>query len=102
MMNEFVSREKLINDIKAVLHDADVLVKSTAGDIGEKTKDAIDRLNSKLNSLRDYLSNSEDWLVDKTKERVKSTDEIIRKNPYQSIGISLLVGIAIGIILGRK
>ena len=90
--------QKVIEDLNALVHDAEELLKATAGQSGEQAVAARARLattiaSAKKTSLR---------LKETTLATVRATDRIIRAHPYQSIGLALGAGLLIGVILGRR
>src|SRR5437870_4691472 len=95
---EEVTKEKLINDIKVVVRDAEALLRATAGDLSEKTKEARARLMSALESAKDSCHK----LEEKALAGARATDKIIREYPYQSIGIAFKIELLIGVLVNRK
>lgn len=89
---------KLVKDFKTVVHDAENLVKATAGDLGEKAREARGRLTASLESARESCRHLEERAV----ASAKATDKVIREHPYQSIGVAFGVGLLIGVLVTRK
>jgi len=90
--------EKLIRDFETLARDAEALLKATADDMGEQTKEARARLGNALESARGSIRQ----LEDKVTAGAKTTDKVIREHPYESIGIALGVGLLIGLLVSRK
>ncbi|HWH68826.1 MAG TPA: DUF883 family protein [Candidatus Sulfotelmatobacter sp.] len=90
--------QKLVQDFKAVLQDAEGLAKATAGDLGEKVRDARARLTTSLESAKESYRKAEE----KTVEGAKVADKYIRDHPYQSVGVAFGVGILLGVLVSRK
>jgi len=97
-----VTKEKLVTDIKEVIHDAEVLIKATAGDLSEKAKDARGKLSVKLEEARAQLSKWQAAAKEKVVEGAKQADQTIRAHPYESIAIAFGLGLLIGIVARRK
>ena len=95
---ETVTKEKLMADLKTVVHDAEALIRATAGDLGEKTKEARARLATALDNARVTCRR----LEDKALEGAKATDKIIREHPYEAIGVAFGIGLLIGVLVNRK
>jgi ElaB/YqjD/DUF883 family membrane-anchored ribosome-binding protein len=93
-----VSRDKLIGDLKTLAHDAEELLKVTAGEVGEKAKEARNRLAATLESAKESCRR----LEEKTIATAKAADKVIREHPYQSIGVAFGVGLLIGVLINRK
>ena len=90
--------EKLVTDLKRVVHDSEELLQDSAEVIGEKTHELRDRLASTLESAKVACRR----LEEKAKEGAKAADKVIRDHPYQSIGIGFGVGVLIGALVMRK
>jgi ElaB/YqjD/DUF883 family membrane-anchored ribosome-binding protein len=97
-LGEEITKEKLLNDLKAVVRDAEGLIRATAGDLNEKTKEARARLGEAMERAKASVQKLEDRAI----EGAKATDRMIREHPYQSIGIAFGVGLLIGVLVNRK
>ena len=93
-----VTREKLARDLKTLIRDAEELIKATAGDLGERTREARERLSTALETARNNYHD----LEGKALEGAKATDKMIRAHPYESIGIAFGVGLLIGVLVNRR
>ena len=87
------STEKLLDDLRIVIHDGEQLLKAGAADLSERGKAARERLAAALEVARDTRR--------KLQTRLTAADEAIREHPYQSIGIAFGVGMLLGILLNR-
>ena len=90
--------DKLVKDLRTAANDAEELIKATAGELNEKSREARLRLKTALESARESC----DALQEKAVEGVKATDRTIRTHPYESLGIALGVGLILGFLLARK
>jgi ElaB/YqjD/DUF883 family membrane-anchored ribosome-binding protein len=97
-----VDREKLVRDIKEVIHDAEVLIKATAGDLSEKAKEAREKLSVKIGDAKAQLGEWQAVAKEKAIAGAKQADETIRSHPYESIAVAFGVGLLVGIIANRK
>jgi len=93
-----VTMGKLIQDFKVVVHDAESLLKASAGDLGDKAREARARLAASLESAKGSFHKVEEKAIAGS----KATDKVIRDHPYQSIGIAFGVGLLIGVLVTRK
>jgi len=92
------STDRLVTDLKAVAHDAEDLLKASAGEVGEKAKEARARLAAALERTKEACGS----LQEKAVAGAKATDKVIREHPYQSIGIAFGIGVLIGVLVTRK
>ena len=97
-----VSTEKLAQDLKIVISDAEELLRATASQAGEKVAAARERIQASLASAKVKLSDVERAALEKAKEAAKATDEYVQENPWQAVGIAAGVGFVLGILIGRR
>jgi ElaB/YqjD/DUF883 family membrane-anchored ribosome-binding protein len=92
------ANERLAGDLKAVVRDAEDLMKATAGHAGEKVSEIRHRLAAALESAKATCQR----LEEKTIAAAKATDRTIREHPYESIGIAFGLGLLVGVLVARK
>lgn len=95
---ETVTTDRLVQDFKVVLQDAEALLKATAGELGEKVKEARDRLMASLEGVKARCQQ----LEQKALATAKSTEKVIREHPYESVGIAFGLGLLIGVLVSRR
>jgi ElaB/YqjD/DUF883 family membrane-anchored ribosome-binding protein len=93
-----MSTEKLAKDLKVIAHDAEDLIKATAGDVSEKAREARSRLMAAVETAKESCGR----LQEKAVEGAKVTDKAIREHPYESIGVAFGIGLLIGVLVGRR
>ena len=98
MTEREVDMAKLVGDFKTVLNDAEAMLKATAGELGDKAREARARLASSLQSARVGMHR----LEEKALAGAKATDKLIREHPYQSIGVSFAAGLLLGVLVSRR
>jgi ElaB/YqjD/DUF883 family membrane-anchored ribosome-binding protein len=89
--------DKLVRDVRVVLHDAEELIKATAGDIGERTREARAKLAGALVVTRETCNQIEDRLT----KRLYAANNMIRERPFKMAGIAFGIGMVLGILLDR-
>ncbi len=92
------ANERLARDLKALAHDAEELMKATAGQAGEKVSEMRQRLGAAIESAKATCLR----LEEKTLAAAKATDLTIREHPYESIGIAFGVGLLVGVLVARR
>ena len=92
------ANERLASDLKAVVRDAEELMKATAGQAGEKISEVRKRLATALESAKATCHR----LEEKTVAAAKATDQTIRAHPYESIGIAFGLGLLVGVLVARR
>ena len=96
-----VSKEKLMQDLRVVVADAEELLRATASQTGEKVSAARERIIENLAAAKQRLAIAQETVVAKTKEAAKATDEYVHENPWKSVGIAAGVGLIIGMLISR-
>ena len=95
-------QQKTVNDIKAVIADAEDMLSATADQVGEKVASLRARIQVRLHDAKVRLVEAEAVLVAKTKAAARATDEFVHESPWTAIGVAAGVGILIGLIIGRR
>src|SRR5436190_134884 len=71
------------------------LVTATAHIVENKVVEARKRLNEAIGAGRETCRQVQEEVI----ERAKATDKLIRRNPYQAIGLVLGIGLLFGLML---
>jgi ElaB/YqjD/DUF883 family membrane-anchored ribosome-binding protein len=98
MNSNEVNMERLVSDLRVVARDAEDLLKATAGELGERAKEARARLESSLDAAKSTCDRYEEKFI----ESARATDKVIREHPYESLGIALGFGMLLGCLLNRR
>jgi len=97
-----VSKQKLVADLKIVVADAEELLRATASQAGEKVSVARERIQASLATAKVKLSEAELALLEKSKLAAKATDEYVRENPWQAVGVAAVAGLVLGVLISRR
>jgi len=97
-----VQNEKLVEDLKRVITDAEELLRLTGEEITESSAEMRGRIQTGLHLSRAKLAHLQDVAVSKAKEVGSTTDEFVHENPWKSIGIAAGAGLIIGMLLRRS
>ncbi len=96
------NKEKLVSDLKVVISDTEELLRATAGAAGEKVGDLRERLAVRLRDTKERIVDLEVALVDKTKAAARATDDFVHEEPWKAVGVAAAVGLALGVLIGRR
>src|SRR5690606_30358999 len=96
-----VNTEKLMEDLRQVVRDADELVRATAGQAGEKVAQVRARAEESLRNAKVRLSEGSGDLNARAHAAADSTDYYVRNNPWAAIGIAAAAGLLVGALLLR-
>lgn len=92
----------LKTDLANVMRDAEALMKASAGQGGDKVDEARTRILESLEGARRRLLEIERSAVRHGEEAVVATEEYVKRNPWQSVGIAAGVGLIVGVLLTRR
>ena len=97
-----VTKEKLTQDLKIVIADAEELLRATASQVGEKVVVAREKIQDSLQRAKVKLAEAEDVMIDKTKQAARATDEYVHDHPWKAVGVAAGIGLIIGLLIGRR
>lgn len=95
-------KEKLMNDLRVVISDAEELLRMTADEAGESAADLRGRVQMRMHQAKEELANLQVAAVAKAKAAGHATDEFVHENPWKSIGIAAGVGLVVGLLISRR
>ena len=101
-MDTAVTKDKLVQDLKIVVSDAEELLRATASQAGEKVAAVREKVQESLHRAKIKLAEAEEVLIDKGKLAARQTDEYVHDNPWKAVGIAAGIGFVIGLLIGRR
>jgi ElaB/YqjD/DUF883 family membrane-anchored ribosome-binding protein len=93
-----LNTDRLVADLKRIVHDSEELLHATKDVAGEKASAVREQLNDALDAAKRSCRRLEEKAI----EGAKVADRTIREHPYQSIGVAFGVGLLIGVLVTRK
>lgn len=96
-----VSKEKLMQDLRVVVTDAEELLRATAGQAGEKVAAARERIQENLATAKERLVATEQAVAAKARQAAKATDDYVHENPWKAVGIAAGAGLIVGMLISR-
>lgn len=96
------ARDRLVEDFRRVVRDAEALLRATADQSGDAADKARARVEESLREARHKLQEIEGDLVQRTRAAAQATDEMVHDRPWQAIGVAAGIGFLIGILSGRR
>ena len=85
------TNRNLMDDLRAVIADAEELLRATADQAGPRVQEARARAEESLRSARERLEGAG-----------RQLDAQVREHPWAAVGIAAGFGLVIGILLSRK
>ncbi len=102
-MNENpASRDKLVQDMKVVIADAEDLLRATASQAGEKISVARERIQDSLHEAKVKLAEAEAMVTERARQAARYTDEYVHDNPWRAIGVAAGIGLLLGLMISRR
>jgi len=95
-------RGKLVEDLKAVVADAEELLKATANQTGERIAAARAKAEESQKAAKVRLAEEEVAVMVKTRAAAKATEDYVRANPWKAAGITAAFGFVLGILVTRR
>ncbi len=96
------THERLVDDLSAVLGEAEEMLKTAATETGEKARDLRSQVETKLLRAKLRLQELESDAVDRAKAAARATDDYVHDHPWQSIGVAAAVGLVVGLLMNRR
>ncbi len=99
---EQVTSDKLMQDLRVVVADAEDLLKATASQTGERIEKARARAEESLRVAKARLLQAGQAMQDNAAEAAESLDRVVRDKPWNAVAVAAGIGVVIGILLGRR
>ncbi|MEO8003499.1 MAG: DUF883 family protein [Betaproteobacteria bacterium] len=102
MKSTEISTDKLMEDLRMVVTDAEELLRATAGHAGEKVAAARERAGQSIDAAKARISQAGYAAADQTRIAARATDDYVHDNPWTAVGVAAAVGIVLGVLMSRK
>jgi ElaB/YqjD/DUF883 family membrane-anchored ribosome-binding protein len=83
--------EKFMDELRAVIADAEELLRATADQAGPKVQEVRARAEESLRAAREHLQGTG-----------RQLDSQVREHPWAAVGIAAGIGLIVGILMARK
>lgn len=100
-MDAEANKERLVTDLRALIDDAEELLRATANQAGETAMIARQKIEQSLIEGKKALTDAEKILVQRTREAADVADDYVRDNPWSAVGIAAGVGLLLGLLIRR-
>jgi ElaB/YqjD/DUF883 family membrane-anchored ribosome-binding protein len=90
---------QLLADLRALGLEAEKLIENSATEMSEN---AMSRLRQQFGTAQERFSELYGTARAKTIAGAKYTDEVVRANPYSSVGVGAGIGLLAGFLIGRS
>jgi ElaB/YqjD/DUF883 family membrane-anchored ribosome-binding protein len=90
--------EEALHDLGTAAREGEEMLRSTAGELGEKGRE----LRARLQAAIDRAKALYDRMEEKTVAAAKATDKAVHEHPYEALGLAFGVGLLIGVLAMRS
>jgi ElaB/YqjD/DUF883 family membrane-anchored ribosome-binding protein len=101
-MSEPLTTSKLLEELQAVVRDAEALLDATAAHTGEHVAAARERAEETLQQAKARIADTQDELLQGARDAAAATESYIKKNPWLTLAIALGVGLVAGLLVKRR
>lgn len=95
------TQEKLMQDLRVMVADAEELLRATAGQTGDKVVAVRERVQQNLAMAKARLVEVEQAVVARAKQAAQATDDYVHENPWRAVGVAAGVGLIFGMLISR-
>lgn len=101
-LSDQFDQDQLINEFKAVVADAEALLKATANTGDDKLSELRAKAEESLGIAKARMMDIQTEVLAKTKAAAKATDAYVHENPWRSIGFAASIGVVVGLLISRR
>ena len=96
------AREKLMNDMKTIIGNAESWLKTSAAQTGTDMRAMKEQFEATLKTAKTDLLHMEANMLARTKLAALATDTLVKDNPWKAVGLGAAVGVLFGLLITRK
>lgn len=96
------ARERVLDDLRVLAGDAEMLLNATLGEVGDKAGAARERLKAGLARTKAALGELQLKGLATARAASTNVDDAIRDHPFETAGIALGIGFLLGLVLSKK
>lgn len=97
-----LKQEKLLEEFNAIVSETEQLIKAMSHPGEAGSGEVAVKVDENLQSAKERLALLEEFVTQKAKAAVESTETYVRANPWPALGIAAGIGLLIGLLLKRR
>lgn len=103
-MNDGMSmkRDKLVQDLKVVINDAEALLRTGSEQLGDGASEWRRQTQDRLSQLRQQLGRLQSETTQRVREAGANTNAFVRENPWAAVGLASGIGLLTGFLMSRR
>lgn len=86
---------KVLQDVRVLLGDVEGLMREARGRLGARSRQELDTALEKMETARQKLKVQ-------ARRTAVSTDRLVKRHPYQSVGFAFSFGLLLGLLSTRR
>ena len=95
-------KDRLMTDLRAVIADAEDLLRSTVGEVGSSATEARSRMTLRLQQAKDNLLQLQEAALARARAAGHAADDYVHDNPWTAVGTAAGIGLLVGLLIGRR
>lgn len=96
------AREKLMDDMKNVINEAERWLGSASSRSSEEMRAVKEKFESTLDTAKTDLIKLQANMTARSKVAAQAADTYVKDNPWTSVSLGAAIGVALGLLIGRK
>lgn len=97
-----LSKEDLAADFRSVMADIDALMNTTTAMADGEAAALRDRIRQGLDRARASVVDAQHEALEKARRAADATNHYVHDHPWQAVGAAAAVGLALGVLIGRR
>lgn len=97
-----VTKQKLMNDFKTVMADAEALLLATVDQSGEKISAVRDKAKESMRIAKNRMVEAQNVLVDNNESTPSAINTYMHSNPWKTLGLITSVSMVVGLLISRR
>ena len=96
------TRDRVVEEFSSLIDDAEDMLKRANSETGDRARALRSEVEAKLLNAKLRLQELHGQAMDRARAAADATDTYVRENPWPVLGAAALVGLVIGMLVGRR
>jgi ElaB/YqjD/DUF883 family membrane-anchored ribosome-binding protein len=96
------SADQLIGEFKALMADAEALIKATEDHPGETLGAIRNKALETLSGAKESLASLQGPVTEKARQVATNADDFVHRNPWEAVGVAAGLGLLVGLFIRRR